>query len=51
MHYSLGIWCNRMRQCYKAIQEGRSPHHNLSKANIQRLEKADFEWRFKNKIT
>ena len=50
-HYSLGMWYNRMRQCYKVIQEGRSPHdHTLSKANMQRLENAGFEWKLSQKF-
>jgi hypothetical protein len=42
-HYSLGKWCNNMRMSYKSIKEGRSPSHKLSKANIKRLENAEFE--------
>jgi hypothetical protein len=41
---SLGRWCSTMRQSYKAIKEGRNPHYKLSKADIQRLENAGFEW-------
>ena len=44
-HLSLGCWCNRVRESYNAIKEGRSPRWlKLSKANIQRLENAGFEW-------
>ena len=46
-HYSLGSWCSNMRMSYKAIKEGRSSGRKLSKADIQRLENAGFEWRFK----
>jgi hypothetical protein len=43
--YSLGRWCNSIRQCHKAIKKGGMPKYNkLSKANIQRLENAGFEW-------
>ena len=45
-HYSLGRWCGTMRRSYKVIKEGRSPWCKLSKANIQRLENAGFEWSF-----
>ena len=52
-HYSLALWCNNIRQCHtKAIKEGgrlskvegRNPGYKLSKADIQRLENAGFEW-------
>jgi hypothetical protein len=43
-HLSLGVWCNNVRQSYKAIKMGRSPSRKLSKANIQYLENAGFEW-------
>jgi hypothetical protein len=46
-HLSLGIWCNQTRVSYKAIKDGRSPTIKLSKANMKRLEKAGFEWRYK----
>jgi hypothetical protein len=46
-HLSLGRWCNAMRQSYKASKDGRSPTTKLSKANMKRLEKAGFEWRYK----
>jgi hypothetical protein len=46
-YYSLGIWCNNMRMSYKAIKEGESLSRKLSKADIQRLENAGFEWRVK----
>jgi ferredoxin-thioredoxin reductase catalytic subunit len=46
-HLSLGYWCNNMRQSYKDIKDGRSPTTKLFKANIQRLEKAGFEFRCK----
>jgi hypothetical protein len=46
-YYSLGNWCGKMRQSYKAIKEGGNPPYRLSKADIQRLENAGFEWRFK----
>ena len=46
-HYSLGIWCSNMRQTYKAIKEGRGKLGcKISKADIKRLEKAGFKWRF-----
>jgi hypothetical protein len=45
-HTSLGYWCNDIRKAYKAIKEGRSPGRKLSKADIQRLENAGFEWSF-----
>jgi hypothetical protein len=44
-HLSLGIWCNDIRQSYKAIEEGRTPIRKLSKDYIQRLENAGFKWR------
>jgi hypothetical protein len=44
-HSSLGHWCNKIRQAYKAIKEGKIPDHKLSKADIRRLEKAGFKWR------
>ena len=47
---SLGIWCNNMRRSYKAIKEGRSPRQKLSKANIQRLENAGFQWNLCKKV-
>jgi hypothetical protein len=43
-HSSLGIWCNNIRQSYKAIKEGRNPSRKLSKADMKRLENAGFEW-------
>ena len=47
-HTSLGLWCSGIRRSYKAIKEGGiSKHTRLSEADIQRLEKAGFEWRFK----
>jgi hypothetical protein len=46
-HLSLGKWCSHVRESYKSIKEGRSPDYKLSKANIKRLEKAGFKWRFK----
>jgi hypothetical protein len=49
-HLSLGYWCNDMRKAYKAIKEGRSTDRNLSKANIQRLENAGFEWNASKKV-
>ena len=45
-HYSLGVRCSVMRQPYKAIKEGGKPKdYKLSKADIQRLENAGFEWK------
>ena len=49
-HCSLGNWCNQMRMSYKAIKEGRSTDRKLSKANIQRLENAGFEWNVSKKV-
>jgi hypothetical protein len=46
-HSSLGSWCTQMRRSYKAIKEGGTPRNTLSKADMKRLEKAGFEWRFK----
>jgi len=46
-HLSLGCWCNYMRRSYKAIKKGGMPRSKLSKADIRRLEKAGFEWRFR----
>jgi hypothetical protein len=43
-HLSLGVWCINIRQSYKAIKEGGIPRNKLSKANIQRLENAEFQW-------
>ena len=45
-HLSLGVWCCDVRHSYRAIKMGRSPSHKLklSKANIQCLENAGFEW-------
>jgi hypothetical protein len=43
------MWCSNMRRCYKkadSIQDGKSPRHMLTKANILRLEKAGFMWSF-----
>jgi hypothetical protein len=46
-HSSLGIWCSDIRRSYKAIQEGRGMLRcKLSKADMKRLEKVGFEWRF-----
>ena len=43
---SLGQWCSKTRQAYKAIKEGSTtPRNNkLSKADTKRLENAGFEW-------
>ena len=49
-HRSLGIWCSHMRLSYKTIKEGRSPLCKLSKANMQRLENAGFEWNRSKKV-
>jgi hypothetical protein len=49
-HLSLGYWCGDMRKAYKAIKEGRSTDRKLSKANIQRLENAGFEWNVSKKV-
>jgi hypothetical protein len=49
-HLSLGQWCSKIRQSYKAIKEGRNPGHKLSKADIRRLENAGFEWVIGGKI-
>jgi hypothetical protein len=49
-HLSLGYWCDNLRRSYKAIKEGRSPGRKLSKANIQRLENAGFEWNVSKKV-
>jgi hypothetical protein len=43
-HSSLGVWCSDMRQSYKTIKKGGMPRRKLSEADIQRLEKAGFEW-------
>jgi hypothetical protein len=43
-HLSLGCWCRHIRQSYKAIKKGGKPSNKLSKADIQRLENAGFEW-------
>jgi len=48
-HYSLGKWCSNMRESSKAIKEGRSPGRKLSKADIQYLENAGFEWNVSNR--
>jgi hypothetical protein len=50
-HCSLGVWCSDMRQTYKTIKEGGKPRRKLSEANIQRLEKAGFEWNLCKKST
>jgi hypothetical protein len=51
-HSSLGKWCSDIRRSFKAIKERGIPSNTLSKADMKRLEKAGFEWRFiKNKIT
>ena len=42
-HLSLGIWCRDIRWSYKAIKEGGTPSNKLSKADMNRLEKAGFE--------
>jgi hypothetical protein len=49
-YYSLAMWCNDMRKSYKAIKVGRNPGCRLSKADIQRLENAGFEWHFSKKV-
>ena len=49
-HLSLGAWCNHARESYKAIKLGRSPSRKLSKASIERLENAGFEWNLSKKI-
>ena len=49
-HYSLGNWCNNIRQCHKAIKEGGISKHRLSKADIKRLENAGFEWNLSKKV-
>ena len=49
-YYSLGFWCKDIRQRHKAIKEVRNPSNKLSKANIQRLENARFEWNRCKKI-
>ena len=51
-YFSLGRWCSDIRVSYtgKAIKEGRSPHCKLSKAEIQRLENAGFEWNLSKKV-
>jgi hypothetical protein len=46
-YYSLGWWCSSMRQSYKAIKKGERPSCKLSKADIERLENAGFEWSYK----
>ena len=46
-HYSLGTWCNEMRQPYKDIKGGGMPRCKLSKPDIKRLENAGFKWHFK----
>ena len=47
-YLSLGQWCNDISVYYRAIQEGREkPRCELSKANMKRLEKAGFKWRFR----
>jgi hypothetical protein len=47
-HLSLGQWCGEVRRSYKAFIEGRGMVRcKVSKADIKRLEKAGFEWRFK----
>jgi hypothetical protein len=49
-YYSLGKWCDNRRLSYKCIKEGRSPKCKLSKADIQRLENAGFEWNLHTKF-
>ena len=49
-HYSLGLWCDNIKKSFKAIKEGRSPGRKLSKADIQRLENAGFEWNLSKKV-
>jgi hypothetical protein len=43
---SLGKWCSDIRRSYKAIKDGGTPRHcyKLSKADMKRLENAEFEW-------
>jgi hypothetical protein len=48
-HLSLGNWCHKIRQSYKAIKEGRTPCRKLSKADMKRLENAGFQWDFRRK--
>jgi hypothetical protein len=43
---SLGQWCSTIRKSYKAIKMGGKLRCKLSKADMKRLEKAGFEWRF-----
>ena len=49
-HLSLGYWCSDMRKSYKAIKEGKIPGCKLSKADIQGLENAEFEWNVSKKV-
>jgi hypothetical protein len=41
---SLGRWCSQLRQSYRTIKQGGSPHSKLSDDDIQRLERLGFEW-------
>ena len=44
-YFSLGLWVNTIRCSYKAMQRGEKPHHNLSEADIKRLDDIGFEWK------
>jgi hypothetical protein len=43
-YLSLGFWCSDIRRTYKTIKQGGTPRCKLSRADIQRLEKAGFHW-------
>ena len=49
-HLSLGLWCSNARLSYKAMKEGGIPRCKISKADIQRLENAGFEWNLFKKV-
>lgn len=43
---SLGNWCSKMRQSYRATKEGGKLVYKLTQANIELLNEAGFKWNF-----
>ena len=42
---SLGNWCRTMRGSYSKVQQGQTPHRNLTQDQIERLEEIGFKWK------
>jgi len=42
---SLGYWCSRMRYSYNKIQQGQTPHINITQDQIERLEEIGMIWK------